>query len=132
MENLYQEFMKNPEFLQNAMKMLQNNPQMMEQMSNVSNLLSKNPEMLNSFMNPSQNNNKSVPENNQPKYQNDLEITLINLKNVDFNNLSGTIIKFDIIKNRYEIHIPSLNKNILVKEENIELKDNNQIPIEID
>lgn len=139
MENLYQEFMKNPEFLKNAMNMLQNNPQMMDQISNVSNMLSKNPEMLNSFMNlnSNSNNSKNNTNDNQPTYEIDTEIKLLNLKNRDYNNLIGKIIRFDNLKNRYEVNIPSLDKNILVKEENIENvnndnTDNIEIPIEID
>lgn len=133
MENLYQEFMKNPEFLKNAMNMLQNNPQMMDQISNVSNMLSKNPEMLNNFMNLNSNNSNNNTNENQPTYEIDTEIKLLNLKNEDYNNLLGRITRFDNLKNRYEVNIPSLNKNILVKEENIENvnNDSTEIPIEI-
>lgn len=122
--NMFQEFMKNPEMLKQSLNMLQNNPGMMEQFKTMSKAVQDNPDILNNFMGGF---NKTTSE----LKINDKVITK-NLKNIKFNNLTGVIEEYCKETNRYFVNISELNKKLSIKKENLELINDESIPIEIE
>ena len=120
--NMINEMMKNPEMM-SQMQEIMKNPEMMSQING----LMKNPDMLSNIMNNTQpdNSNKTIPAS-KPLYNIDDKIKTTNLSNETYNNMTGTVVGYDEIKERYQIYFEDLEKDISIKEKNIELLDLSQ------
>lgn len=111
------EMMKNPEMMAQMGEMMKN-PEMMAQM----NEMMKNPETLSNILNMGGNLDNSNSTTNQ-LYQVDDIIKTIGLENDTYNNRVGKILSYDATSERYQIELDDMEKQISIKETNIELVD---------
>lgn len=136
MMNMMNEMMSNPETMKKMEEMMKN-PDLM---SNAMNMMN-NPSMASLFGNlPTQQNNE---ENNDPEREEDNSetiqtenkfsendvVTLVNLSSDSYNNQECIVKSFDNNSQRYNVYVKSLDKVISVKEQNIELLNEDVIEI---
>jgi len=96
----FDEFMKNPEMMNNAMDMLKNNPELMKKYMNMSNNTKKN---------------DSIENLKNTDYKFDETVCITGLSNDTYNNKNGNIRGYNTDTDRYEIFITELNKTIAIK-----------------
>ena len=122
--DMFQHFIKNPEMIKQSLEMLQSNPAMMEQFKSMSKSVQDNPDLLNNLMG----------EKPKPilKFEINEYVITKNLKNNDYNDLEGIVESYNDETKRYCVNIPHLNKKVSLKEENLEIKIDESIPIEIE
>jgi len=111
------EMMKNPEMMGQMQEMMKN-PEMMSQIQE----MMKNPDMLSNIMNnlPTDTSNINTPLSTQ-LYNIDDKIKTKDLSNDIYNNQVGIVVGYNEIKERYQIFLEDLDKDISIKEKNIEL-----------
>ena len=127
----------NPQMM-NQMKEMMNNPQMQEMlnnpelMNNVMNMFGKPPGNFTEDLNGNneepdnntllENENESSQNGNENKFKESDKIVLSNLKSEEYNGKEVKIISFNEEKQRYIVEIND-GKQLLVKEENLSLED---------
>lgn len=106
-----QEMMKNPEMMQNMMNMMGG----MGGMGDMGGM----PDLSGMGGEPPEN-----PENLYLKYKIGSSVSLVNLKSETYNGKSGLIQSYNSKKQRYVINLNDMDKFISVREDNIELEEN--------
>ena len=126
-----EEMMKNPDIMSNAMNMM-NDPSMANLFGGAMPNLNQNDEENTNEQSKQndENNNEQNTNEEERKFSVDAKIRLINLKSETYNGQECVVKRFDSSSNRYNVLVTSLNKEISVKEENLE--NNDDIVVEVD
>lgn len=118
-----EEMMSNPDFMNNAMNMM-NNPTMASLFGNFSS--QQNNEENNDHEREEDNNDIIQTEN---KFSENDVVTLVNLTSDSYNNQECIVNSFNNNSQRYNVYVKSLDKVISVKEQNIQLLNEEVIEV---